>query len=260
MVIRFEKYHGAGNDFVMIDSRGLNGEMFGEELVARLCDRHYGIGGDGLILLLNDSLTDFRMKYFNADGKEGTMCGNGGRCIAAFARALGIVKNRTTFSGIDGMHDAFFSDDGLVHLRMNVTSGYQKLEDGYLLHTGSPHLVLFRKDIDKIDVFSEGRMLRNDERFLPAGVNVNFVEVLGSDSFKIRTYERGVEDETLACGTGSVASAIASFLSLDNGNTKWKVSAAGGDLEVSFIHIGEDFREIWLTGDAVKVFTGDIEI
>jgi len=259
MTISFSKYHGAGNDFIMVDARKLDVSIFTEEWVAFLCDRHFGIGSDGLILLLDDRDTDFRMKYFNSDGREGTMCGNGGRCIAAFAGSLGVIGEKTTFSGIDGRHAAYFTPDGLVHLQMNVARGIQKLEDGYLLDTGSPHLVLFRRQIADIDVFSEGRALRYNERFMPGGVNVNFVELTDERSFKIRTYERGVENETLACGTGSVASALAASLYRGDESTSWNIAAVGGDLQVRFSRKGDEFYDIWLSGGATGVFNGSIE-
>jgi len=260
MRISFDKYHGAGNDFIMIDSRQTAAEQFSTELVRHLCDRHFGIGADGLILLLDDPNYDFRMKYYNSDGREGTMCGNGGRCIVAFAKALGLADQATTFIGIDGVHDANISADGIVNLKMNVARGFQKLEDGYLLDTGSPHLILFRKEIERIDVFSEGSFLRYHERFMPEGVNVNFVELVDDKRFRIRTYERGVENETLACGTGSVASAIAAFLHTSNGNLHWFVEARGGLLEVSFAHEGNEFTDLWLSGGAEKVFSGEITV
>ncbi|MFZ5939263.1 MAG: diaminopimelate epimerase [Bacteroidota bacterium] len=260
MKIVFEKYHGAGNDFIMVDARSINEHLFSNEIVATLCDRHFGIGADGLILLLGDRATDFRMKYFNADGREGTMCGNGGRCITAFARSLGIIKEKAVFTGIDGLHDAWYSSDGLIHLKMNMAKDLQRLEDGFLIDTGSPHLVLFRNDIAGIDVYHEGRSLRYNERFMPGGVNVNFVEPAGDGHFRIRTYERGVENETLACGTGSVASAIAASERFGQGITQWKISAPGGELEVAFKKEGDNYSDIWLTGKAEKVFSGEIHL
>lgn len=260
MRIDFSKYHGAGNDFVMIDARKSRESLFTTELVRFLCDRHFGIGGDGLILLLESPGYDFHMKYFNSDGKEGTMCGNGGRCIVLFAHDLNIIGKKTEFEGIDGPHRAHISADNLIDLKMSDVEEVNKLEDGYFLNTGSPHLVLFIPKIKEIDVISGGRELRHQKRFAPQGSNINFVEK--SDKIlKIRTYERGVENETLACGTGCVAAAISSYMDGQTDTTQWDIQAAGGDLQVRFSRDNKGvFRDIWLKGPAKHVFSGSLKL
>jgi diaminopimelate epimerase len=261
MKIEFFKYHGAGNDFIMIDARDMAESDFSEELVKNLCDRHFGIGADGLILLLNDRKADLRMKYFNSDGREGTMCGNGGRCIASFAHRLGIITEKAIFNGIDGIHEAFICDKLNVRLKMSDVSNIQVLDDGYLLDTGSPHFVNFRDDLLPIDVFREGREIRYQNRFSPGGVNVNYIQILSDNELNIRTYERGVEDETLACGTGAVASAISAYLKNNTDKNSYLLHARGGELIVSFDTDGKGkFSNIWLKGPAEFVFKGSIDI
>jgi diaminopimelate epimerase len=261
MDLEFYKYHGAGNDFIMIDCRDSSESLFTGELVHSLCDRHFGIGADGLILLLNGSGNDFRMKYFNSDGNEGTMCGNGGRCITAFARDLGLISDKAAFTGTDGIHHSHILENGLIRLRMKDVAQVKRLEDGYLLDTGSTHFVVFRDNTDDTDVVGEGRRTRNQPRFGRAGTNVNFVQKLTVDSFKIRTYERGVEDETLACGTGSVASAISSYIENGTDKTSYSVQARGGSLSVSFTPVNDGFfTDVWLEGPAEFVFRGKIRI
>ena len=257
--MKFHKYQGTGNDFIIIDARQYGDAPFHSNLVKSLCNRHFGIGADGLILLLESAKTDFYMKYFNSDGFESTMCGNGGRCITSFAQKLGIIKNETTFSGIDGDHYACFTDTGTVRLRMSDVTGIQKIGEGYLLDTGSPHYVVFRNTTGDIDVLSEGRRIRNSSDFIPNGTNVNFVETFGPNEFAIRTYERGVEDETLACGTGSVASAITSFIVNKTDKSSYLIHARGGQLKVWFTPEGHNrFTDVWLEGKAEFVFEGEV--
>lgn len=261
MKLEFYKYHGAGNDFIMIDSRNAEEKVFSLEIVKHLCDRHLGIGADGLILLLEDESTDFRMKYFNSDGKEGTMCGNGGRCIAAFARDLGIIKDKTVFSGIDGLHNAFFSGQETVDLQMIDIKEVKRFDDGFLINTGSPHFVCFNDSIQHINVFEEGREMRHQERFSASGANINFVEIIDNNSFKIRTYERGVENETLACGTGSVASAISSYIKHKTDKSSYIIEAIGGQLEVRFkANMDGSYSDVWLKGPVKFVFRGEIDL
>lgn len=261
MQLEFFKYHGAGNDFVLVDARNSGDELFNEALVNRLCDRHFGIGSDGLILLLKDSSSDFRMKYFNSDGKEGSMCGNGGRCITAFARDLGIIALEASFAGIDGIHHARILNDGTISLRMKDVDSVQKLEDGYFLDTGSAHFVSFHNSIDKLEVFKIGQEIRHQSRFGEDGCNVNFIETTSESSFKIRTFERGVENETLACGTGSVASAIASGIRQKSDINSYDIEALGGKLRVKFNpKASGGYTDIYLEGPAEFVFKGVIEI
>ena len=208
MLVHFSKYHGTGNDFVMIDGRQLNADFLDQKRIQRLCHRRFGIGADGLIILGKSESHPFAMRYYNADGREGTMCGNGGRCIMAFARRLGIAGNEASFVGIDGIHHARMLDNGLIRLKLKDVEGVNRLGDGYLVDTGSPHFVRFVSDLDQVDMETMGKEIRHQERFGQEGVNVNFVQVIDEGNVLIRTYERGVEAETLACGTGVAAAAL----------------------------------------------------
>ncbi len=261
MQVEFFKYHGAGNDFIMVDCRQSDELFFNIENVKFLCDRHLGIGADGLILLLNDQKADFRMKYFNSDGKEGTMCGNGGRCITLFAADLNIIKEKTEFSGIDGSHLAEIISPGIIKLKMIDVKEVKELNDGYLVNTGSPHFVTFRNAIVDIDVFSEGHEIRHQPRFENGGANVNFVEQVSENVLKMRTFERGVENETLACGTGAVASAISSHYRQKTDKNSYTIYAPGGTLSVSFtVQNNHNYTNVWLQGPAKFVFKGQIII
>jgi diaminopimelate epimerase len=263
MIVEFVKYEGAGNDFVVIDNRrgGFSADV---EVVAAICDRRFGVGGDGLMLLENDSEVEFRMRYFNADGREATMCGNGGRCIALFAHHLGIGGNHKTFVAADGLHSAdileFEGDGATVSLKMNDVQGIAKIGNGFSLNTGSPHYVELVDDVDSVDVAVEGRRIRWSEEFAAqGGTNVNFVQLAGGNSIKIRTFERGVEAETLACGTGAVASAIVAATGL--GGNNFDIRTCGGRLNVSFTDKGGGVHgDVCLTGPARRVFTGELTI
>ena len=256
MTLHFYKYQGTGNDFVMIDNRNKTFNAKDEDLIRRMCDRRFGIGGDGLILLQNHDDFDFEMLYFNADGSVGSMCGNGGRCIVAFAHFLKIIDTKTTFLAIDGRHEAKIKD-GLVDLKMIEVEEVEEGNGFYYLNTGSPHYVRFIDDLDAFDVFEEGRKVRYSARFKAEGTNVNFVEPL-SDGLKVATYERGVENETFSCGTGVVASAITHFLkSNSKENTEMSIFTKGGNLKVKFESEGSAFSKIWLSGPAKMVFEGD---
>jgi len=261
MDMEFHKYEGAGNDFILIDDRT---ELFPRNnpgLVRFLCDRRFGIGADGLMLLQPAPEFDFQMVYYNSDGNESSMCGNGGRCIAAFARTLGIMRQKYRFMAVDGEHLAVILSDGQVRLKMvNVT----EVESGngyFYLDTGSPHYVKFVTSAGGLDVFNEGRKIRYNERFKSPGTNVNFVEDLGDHIF-VRTYERGVENETLACGTGVVASAICSAIlaGLNHQTISVPVKTKGGLLKVSFKQDDNTFTDIWLEGPATFVFKGTVDI
>jgi len=258
MNIHFYKYQGAGNDFVIIDNRDGSIQLTTGQ-VAFLCDRRFGIGADGLMLLQSLSGADFEMIYYNADGNESTMCGNGGRCIAAFANHLGIVTAEMNFKAIDGMHQATILPFSVVSLHMQDVHSIQ-FEEGYtILNTGSPHYVKNVADPAMVDVFKEGRAIRNEAIFQPKGINVNFVSE-DESGLKIRTYERGVEDETLACGTGVTAAAIASVKEA-TGTFNIPVKAMGGNLSVSFEKKTKDTAgHIILTGPATLVFEGNIAI
>jgi diaminopimelate epimerase len=262
MLVHFSKYHGTGNDFVMIDGRELETSLFDTSVVRRLCDRRFGIGGDGLIILEKSKQFDFTMRYFNADGREGTMCGNGGRCITVFARSLGIIKTRTTFEGIDGTHEASIQSNGEIRLKLVDVGGIDKLSDGYLLNTGSPHFVHFVKNLEQHEVEREGAEIRHQERFGKGGVNVNFVELgPATDEITVRTFERGVEGETWSCGTGAVAAAITAFFHSGSDILSYGVNTRGGKLNVTFKSQGnQQFTEIYLTGPASHVYDGTIDI
>ena len=242
----------------MIDGRDQDTSRFDESLIRYLCHRRFGIGADGLIILEESPEFDFRMRYFNADGREGTMCGNGGRCITLFAARLGMVSHDATFDGIDGKHHATLLDNGSIRLRLKEVEGITPLEDGYLLDTGSPHFVKFVPRVDDLDVETLGKEIRNQERFGKGGVNVNFVAQPGAPgTIEVRTFERGVERETFSCGTGVTAAAICSFFHFRTDNIAYRVETRGGSLRVEFDpEDPEHIREVYLTGPATEVFKG----
>ena len=254
--IEFYKYQGTGNDFVIIDNRD---EQFPKELeiIKQLCDRRFGVGGDGLILLENDSTTDFKMVYYNSDGNESTMCGNGGRCIVAFAHMLDIFEDQTTFTAIDGLHEAEINH-GIIKLKMIDVDSIKNIEGSFEINTGSPHYVTFVDLLKNYKVFENGNKIRNSASYSQEGINVNFVEEISPDEIFIRTYERGVEDETFSCGTGATASALV-FLQNKN-KPSVNVKVLGGNLKVYAEQTGEGFKNIWLEGPAKQVFKGKINI
>ncbi len=260
MKISFFKYQGTGNDFIMIDNRVNVISKNDTNLIKSLCDRKFGIGADGLILLENPILPedDFIMVYYNADGNESSMCGNGGRCLVAFAHFLGIIDQKTNFTAIDGSHKAVF-ERGLVSLQMQNVQKISKVGNATFLDTGSPHHVIFTKNVDHLDVKKEGALIRYSQDYnKDGGTNVNFVEEKAENTFLIRTYERGVEDETLSCGTGVTAVAIAAHATGRLTKNAVKLVTPGGELSVSFMNTGHDYQEIWLTGPAKQVFKGEI--
>jgi len=262
MKIPFYKYQGTGNDFVVIDNRAKTYLTRSDvALVEQICDRKFGIGADGLILLQNKEGYDFEMIYFNADGRESSLCGNGGRCICAFAKFLGIIEREAYFLAIDGPHHAIVEGNDWVELKMMDVGDIEQGEDYFLLDTGSPHYVIFVEDVDDIDVVENGQAIRYSKRFKKEGVNVNFVEKT-KDGIIVATYERGVEDETLSCGTGVTAAAIAYQLLKTNGQpARVPIQTKGGNLEVRLTQNGDDqFKEIWLCGKGQQVFEGVIEI
>ena len=260
MKIEFFKYQGTGNDFVLMDNRMQQYDGLTEKQVKLLCDRRFGIGADGLIQLKKDAEADFEMKYYNADGKEGSMCGNGGRCIVKFAQHLGIHKNLYRFNSVDGYHEAEIDLDGMVSLKMIDVNKVEVHSDHFVLNTGSPHYVRTLSDLKNLDVKYAGRLIRNSREFVKDGINVDFVELLGSDEIYVRTFERGVEDETLSCGTGVTACALVSAHN-DNGFNRVEVRTQGGKLSVEFDKIDENhFKNIWLKGPADLVFSGTTNI
>lgn len=259
--LRFYKYQGAGNDFVLIDDRDGRFDATDEKLIRRLCDRRFGIGADGLMLLRNREGYDFEMVYFNADGRPGSMCGNGGRCIARFSNEIGAVSSGSMhFLASDGPHDAELKN-GTVRLRMGDVASVENGDGFYFLDTGSPHYVRYVTGLAAYDVVGEGRKVRYSPRFGKEGTNVNFIEPIGG-GISIRTYERGVEDETLACGTGVTAAALTAALrGISSGPGFCKVKARGGDLVVSYRQTGPgSFTDIWLEGGAEFVYEGKTEI
>lgn len=254
MLIEFFKYQGTGNDFILIDNRLNTFSKKDTKLVAAMSDRKFGIGADGLILIENHPKVDFRMVYYNSDGNLSTMCGNGGRCITHFAKFLGMIDQIATFEAVDGMHHATI-ENNKISLGMNDVAKVSIYKTHTFLNTGSPHHVQMVSGIDGFDVFSEGRRLRN-ELYGMEGANINFVEQVSEDTFKVRTYERGVEDETLSCGTGVTAVAIAMY---ELGNTKSDsvfLVTPGGTLEVTFQKKGNAYHEVTLIGPAVQVYKG----
>lgn len=260
MEIEFYKYEGTGNDFVIIDNRAAFFPKENNNLIAYLCDRRFGIGGDGLILLENDVISDFRMVYFNADGNESTMCGNGGRCLVAFANRLGLVAKSANFIAIDGMHYATISDNDIVSLQMKNVEKLTHSTESVFLDTGSPHHVLLVTDLENYNIKENGAAIRYSDLYGKMGVNVNFVEQINPDTFSIRTYERGVEDETLSCGTGATAVAIAMKSTGKTDSDVVKINVLGGKLEISFDDNSGMFTNIFLKGAARYVFEGKINI
>lgn len=260
MQLEFYKYQGTGNDFVMIDNRS---EFFPKEnidLIARLCDRRFGIGGDGLILLENDAETDFKMVYYNSDGNQSSMCGNGGRCLVAFAKKLGVIENHTTFNATDGLHHATISDDGLVALQMIDVTNVKVNPDYVFLNTGSPHHVQIVDDLEHYNIKENGAAIRYGDLYGKAGSNINFVKQIDETTFSLRTYERGVEDETLSCGTGATAVAIAMNVLGKTNASSIGLNVQGGKLVVSFEKKDTVFTAVTLKGPAQFVFKGTIEI
>lgn len=262
MIVPFVKYHGTGNDFILVDQRTQRWLGVGDRvLVARLCHRRFGVGADGLILLQPHARLDFEMVYFNADGRPSTMCGNGGRCVVAFAHSLGLIGAHCRFSAPDGMHEARVRTDGIVELRMADVDDVQHWdEEACVLDTGSPHFVRFVTEVDGLDVVQEGKRVRYSAPFVQAGINVNFVQATDGQLLRVATYERGVEDETWSCGTGVVASVLAWAARDAAATSPVQVDTRGGRLEVRFRRRGRGFSDVWLCGPAVRVFAGQVEV
>lgn len=262
--MEFFKYQGTGNDFILIDDRSKTFPAANQALIEQVCHRRFGIGADGLILLQNDSDYDFRMVYFNADGAEGSMCGNGGRCIVRFAHDLGIFERETRFIAVDGEHTAVVDGEN-ISLKMSPVSSIGDRNGLTFLNTGSPHVVLFVDDLESFDVVAEGRTIRYSDPFLPSestrgGTNVNFAQLLADNTVFVRTYERGVEDETYSCGTGVTAVALVAHQQLALPSPV-SIKTIGGNLSVSFNQSSDGaFDAIYLTGPAKRVFTGSISI
>jgi diaminopimelate epimerase len=262
MLLEFCKYQSAGNDFILVHEKGFDFPDRDQELIRRLCDRRFGIGADGLILVRTDPQFDFRMIFYNSDGLESSMCGNGGRCIAAFAKRSGIVTGSyMKYIAIDGEHIAEILNDGWVRLRMKDVLDIKTGPDHFLINTGSPHYVTFLPSVGTIDVFTMGQKVRFSERFRSEGINVDFVEEMQEKIF-VRTYERGIENETLACGTGAVAAAICTSIKNKTrmGPCRFLVSSLGGELQVCFRKTKRQFEEVWLEGPVHFVYAGNVAI
>lgn len=260
MVIHFYKYQGTGNDFIIIDNRDGKYDNLTKKQVSFLCDRRYGIGADGLMLLNEHKDYDFEMKYYNADGNPSSMCGNGGRCLVKFAAEVGIIRSDYKFLAVDGEHEASINTDGTVALKMSDVSQVQYDHGNFILNTGSPHFVEICNNVWQMDVVKKGREIRYSPEFKEKGINVNFVEQTEHpDKIIVRTYERGVEDETYSCGTGVTAAALVCYHN-DNGFNRVEVKTKGGDLSVEFDKVDDNFQDIWLNGPAVKVFEGNVEV
>jgi len=261
MPIKFSKYQGTGNDFILFDNREGVIDHNNTQWIRQLCDRRFGIGADGVMLLENELGCDFRMVYYNADGNISSMCGNGGRCIINFANTLGIIKENYVFNAVDGLHEAYIKDD-IIYLKMNDVPSVLVDTNNYNLNTGSPHYVSFVEDTATIDIKKEGAAIRYHSDFAPAGTNVNFIDTKDG-IIHIRTYERGVEDETLSCGTGVTAAAIVCGIAMDLpfGQQEVQLQTMGGRLKVRFDKQTDgSFTNIWLIGPGVKVFDGIVPL
>jgi diaminopimelate epimerase len=260
MKLQFHKYQGTGNDFIILDNReGLYDQLTNAQ-VEFLCNRRMGIGADGLMLLNQKAGYDFEMKYFNSDGRESSMCGNGGRCMVKFAWHQGLHRPLYRFIAIDGEHEGEIDDDGTVSLKMKDVKDIREYHGDFILDTGSPHYVKMVNDVMNFNVYQKGHEIRNSNAFAKDGINVNFVEQKGDDEIIVRTYERGVEDETLSCGTGVTACALVCYHN-EIGFNNVLVGTRGGKLTVEFDrHDDDSYSNIWLCGPAQKVFEGTISL
>jgi len=255
MGLKFYKYQGTGNDFIMIDGRQKTVDFSAAE-ISSLCDRRFGIGADGLIILKEEKGVDFLMDYYNADGTQ-SFCGNGSRCAQAFAQKLGIIQKHSLFKAIDGLHEGRI-EEGVFATKMGNVSEIEKVDTDYVIQTGSPHFIRYVKNVDEVDVYNEGRAIRNSEPFRAEGTNVNFVSVF-KDHLKVRTYERGVEAETLSCGTGVTAVAISFLHQMNSKQPAVNIATRGGNLRIELLRKSQNlFEDIWLVGPAKLVFSGEI--
>lgn len=259
MQIKFYKYQGTGNDFIILDNRDGAYNALSDKSVQDLCHRHFGIGADGLMMLQGKEGYDFEMVYYNSDGQPGSMCGNGGRCLVQFARLMGLQKKEINFLASDGPHQARIDEEDIVSLNMKDVLEVKTHGEGIILDTGSPHYVAFVDDVAAIDVVAKGKEIRNSKPFAEKGINVNFVQILDEDEFFVRTYERGVEDETFSCGTGVTAAAIGSPHN-HTGFNRVEIKTTGGKLSVEYDKINDQtFKNIWLAGPGTFVYQGEIQ-
>jgi len=260
-MMKFYKYQGTGNDFIMIN--GLSNPKsltIGEDTIAKLCSRRFGIGADGLIILCPAEQADFTMLYFNSDGRESSMCGNGGRCIAQFAFDQGVSGRQASFEAVDGMHRSKVLENGTVEIEMIDVDQCSKIDDHtFELNTGSPHYVKFSTEFEAIDIVTFGRSIRYSDKYNDDGINVN-LSSFDNGVLHVKTYERGVEDETYSCGTGVTAAAICASEYIDNSKNSFNIKSKGGDLTVRFQKEGNQYKNIWLCGPATFVFEGQLHI
>lgn len=261
MQLTFYKYQGTGNDFIMVDNRNLTLPRNNTQLYQQLCHRRFGIGADGFIMVQNKEGYDFEMVYFNSDGNESSMCGNGGRCITMFARQLGIIENKARFLAIDGPHDANIDANNWVSLKMKDVQEIERIENDYYLNTGSPHYVRFVDEaVETTPLIETAKGIRYNQRFAKEGTNVNLVQKT-PNALNVRTYERGVEDETYSCGTGVTAVALAAFAHQPNSTgIVQPINTPGGNLQITFDKTDNGFENVWLQGPAQFVFEGIIKI
>ncbi|RYM30812.1 diaminopimelate epimerase [Brumimicrobium glaciale] len=258
MTFSFTKYQGTGNDFIMVDCTSAKDFELDNEQIADLCDRRFGIGADGIILIFEHPTLDFKMTYYNSDGSQ-SFCGNGARCAVQFAKSLGLIETKAKFEAIDGEHNAII-DDELISVKMKDVTSYTKDDTAYIIDTGSPHYVKFVADVDDEDIVEYGKNIRYSKKYKTKGINVNLVEVLADNELEMLTYERGVEDETYSCGTGATAVALAFSLVLDYDDIDVKIFVKGGELYVKAERNNDTFDNIYLIGPAEKVFVGEITI
>lgn len=258
MTFKFTKYQGTGNDFIMVDCTSDENFALDNEQITELCDRRFGIGADGVILISKHSSLDFKMTYYNSDGSQ-SFCGNGARCAVDFARSLGLFKNKATFEAIDGIHEATIQGD-LISLKMKDVASFSKDETAFIINTGSPHYVKFVADVDDENIVEYGKEIRYSKKYKKEGINVNLVEVLADNELEMLTYERGVEDETYSCGTGATAVGLAFALVLDYDDVDVKIFVKGGELFVKAERNNDSFDNIYLIGPAERVFDGLIKI
>ncbi len=255
--IQFYKYQGTGNDFILIDNRDGKVKLNAEQ-ITQLCDRRFGIGADGVMLLsfAKEDTVDFNLDFYNPDGSQ-SFCGNGSRCATAFAKSLGLAGDKTDFMAFDGIHSATIDGEGTVAVKMLDVGAIRPFQDGFFLNTGSPHVVIEVKGLDKFSVVEVGRKIRYSKEFEPGGTNVNFVEAIGDGKYKVRTYERGVENETYSCGTGVTAAAIAMHKKHNLKAGEIGLETLGGELKVRFDAYNYGYRDVHLIGPAKLVFQGE---
>jgi diaminopimelate epimerase len=255
MKISFEKYHGCGNDFIIINNLSKTLPNLTKDIIKQLCNRKFGIGADGLIIVNESSEYPFKMTYYNSDGNISTMCGNGGRCVVHHCYSQKIVGENSDFIACDGVHSSVVNGN-FVKISMNNVSEYKVVDENIFIDTGSPHLVIKKNKLNDIDIIPVSREIQKTKLFKNEGVNVNFLSIINENIVNLRTYERGVENETLSCGTGAVAAALSTSIFLKSKSQKVIVKTKGGDLIVDFKHDNNNFYDIYLSGEVEKVFSG----